>query len=121
VNFHSQGLHGLLGHAPPGDRSTAPAPLAFRPAGDEDSPTGDDSPARRRIPAHDIIVIGRSALPPIEQARPVRTVPRISRRRLAVRIILVTALIGESILAVKTWPSTPIPVPDASSPRSMIA
>jgi hypothetical protein len=121
VNFHSQGLHGFVGHVPMAHPSTAPVPLAFEAAGHgEPWPIGG-GPPRRRIPARDIIIIGRPAAPPPEQARPVRVVPRISRRRLAVRLFLVAALIGESVLVVRTWPSAPIPVPDASGPRTMIA
>jgi hypothetical protein len=118
VNFHSQGLHSVVGRV--ADPDGALAPLLFDPAGDDEPRGGDDGPPPRRIPAHDILVIGRPS-PPVEEARPVRVVPRISRRRLAVRLLLVTALIAESVFAVRTWPSKPIPVPDASAPGAMIA
>jgi hypothetical protein len=121
VNFYSQGLHGLVGRAPMADPSTVPVPLAFQTGGHGEPWPERGGPPRRRVPAEDIIIIGRRAAQPPEQARPVRVVPRISRRRLAVRFFLVAALIGESVLVVRTWPSTPIPVPDASGPRTMIA
>jgi hypothetical protein len=121
VNFHSQGLDSLVGRAPLADPDTGWAPLLFDQAGHDEPRRGDDGPPPRRIPAHDILVIGRRPSPPVEEARPVRVVPRISRRRLAVRLVLVTALIAESVFAVRTWPSKPIPVPDASAPGAMIA
>jgi hypothetical protein len=121
VNFHSQGVASLVGRAPLADADTAWAPLVFDPAGHEEPRRGDDGSPPRRIPAHDIVVIGRRPGPPVAEARPVRVVPRISRRRLAVRLLLITALIGESVFAVRTWPPKPIPVPDASAPGAMIA
>jgi hypothetical protein len=121
VNFHSQGLHSLVGRAPVADPDGVWAPLLFGPAGHDEPTLGDDGPPPRRIPPHDILVIGSRPSPPVEEASPVRVVPRISRQRLVVRLLLVTALIAESVFAVRTWPSKPIPVPDASAPGSMIA
>lgn len=120
MNFHSQGLHGLLGDAPTVDRTIARGPPAFAPVRPGAS-SGDHGAPPRRIPEEDILVIARRRGAQAEQDQPARVLPRISRRRLAVRLVLVAALIGESVFAIRTWPSTPIPVPDASSPRSMIA
>jgi hypothetical protein len=117
VNFHSQGLHGVVDYAPTADPIARASP-AFAPI--RPGKAADDGPPRRRVPEHDILVVGRRSASEGEQEQPVRVVPRISRRRLAVRLFLVAALIGETIFTVRTWPAKPIPVPDVSDSRSVI-
>lgn len=90
--------------------------------GPRDAPGGP--PARRRIPPQDLVVIGRrprASTSGDAPAPPVRVVPRISRRRVAFRVLLVAALIGEIALAVRIWPRDPVHVPDASVSTNMIA
>jgi hypothetical protein len=119
VNFHSQGLHGIVDHAPTADPTVARAPLASAPVRPSEG-SGDDGRPPRRIPEQDILVVGRRDGREPEKALPLRVVPRISRRRLAVRLFLVAALIGETIFTVRTWPAKPIAVPDVSDSRSVI-
>jgi hypothetical protein len=119
VNFHSQGLHGILDHAPTGDPTIARAPLAFAPVRPSEGSV-HDGPPRRRVPEQDILAVGRRSETKAEHDQPLRVVPRISRRRLAVRLFLVAALIGETIFTVRTWPAKPIAVPDVSDSRSVI-
>jgi hypothetical protein len=77
-------------------------------------------PPPRRIPPEDIVVIIRRE-PAGGSPASTRVVPRISRRRLAFRAVLVLALIGEVYVAARVWPRTPIAVPDASGPRNRMA
>ena len=118
MNFHSQGLHGV-GHAPTADPTVARPPLASAPVRPSEG-SGDDGRPPRRIPEQDILVVGRRDGREPEKALPLRVVPRISRRRLAVRLFLVAALIGETIFTVRTWPAKPIAVPDVSDSQSVI-
>lgn len=118
MNFHSQGLHGIVDHAPTAAPTVARAPLASAPVPSEGS--GEDGRPFQRIPEQDILVVGRRRGAKDEQDEPVRLVPSISRRRLAVRLLLVAALIGETIFTVRTWPTKPIAVPDVSDSRSVI-
>jgi hypothetical protein len=119
VNFHSQGLHGIVDHAPTADPTVARAPLAAAPVRPSEG-SGEDGRPPRRIPEQDILVVGRRSGGNGKQDEPVRLVARISRRRLAVRLLLVAALIGETIFTVRTWPAKPIAVPDVSDSRSVI-
>jgi hypothetical protein len=93
--------------------------LAGAPSDEPSLPRAGVFPPPRRIPPDDIVIIGcREAEPP----RPTpAVVPRISRRRLAFRAVLVLALFGEVYVAARVWPRTPIAVPDASGPRNRIA
>lgn len=118
MNFHSQGFHGLLGEAPVAVPAAAAAPGDFGSAADHERGPGE--PAPPRVPARDILVIGRPAVLSVEQKPPVRVVPRISRARLALRLALVAALIGETVFTVKSWPTKPVAVPDVSDSRSVI-
>ena len=119
MNFHSQGLHGVVDHARKADATIVRAPLAFAPLWPSEG-SGGDGPPPRRVPEQDILVIGRRSGAQDRQDQPVRVVPRISRRRRAVRLFLVVALIGETIFTVRTWPAKPIAVPDVSDSRSVI-
>jgi hypothetical protein len=119
VNFHSQGLHGIVDHAPTADPTVARAPLASAPVRPSEG-SGEDRRSPQRIPEQDILVVGRRSGAKDKQDQPVRLVPSISRRRLAVRLLLVAALIGETIFTVRTWPAKPIAVPDVSDSRSVI-
>jgi hypothetical protein len=119
VNFHSQGLHGIVDHAPTADPTVARAPVASASVRPSEG-SGEDGRPSRRIPEQDILVVGRRSGAKDKQDEPVRLVPSISRRRLAVRLLLVAALIGETIFTVRTWPAKPIAVPDVSDSRSVI-
>lgn len=119
MNFHSQGLQGIVDHAPTADPTVARAPLASAPVRPSEG-SGEDGRPPRRIPEQDILVVGRGSRAKDTQDEPVRLVPSISRRRLAVRLLLVAALIGETIFTVRTWPAKPIAVPDVSDSRSVI-
>jgi hypothetical protein len=119
VNFHSQGLHGIVDHAPTADPTVARAPVASASVRPSEG-SGEDGRPSRRIPEQDILVVGRRSGAKDKQDGPVRLVPGISRRRLAVRLLLVAALIGETIFTVRTWPAKPIAVPDVSDSRSVI-
>jgi hypothetical protein len=119
VNFHSQGLHGIVDHAPTADPTVARAPVASASVRPSEG-SGEDGRPSRRIPEQDILVVGRRSGAKDKQDEPVRLVPSISRRRLAVRLLLVAALIGETIFTVRTWPAKPIAVPDVSDSRSGI-
>ena len=119
MNFHSPGLHGVVDHAPTADPTLARAPLASAPVRPSQE-SGERGRPPRSIPEQDILVVGRGSGAKDKQDEPVRLVPSISRRRVAVRLLLVAALIGETIFTVRTWPAKPIAVPDVSDSRSVI-
>lgn len=115
MTVHSPGLIAAPGSAAVTDVEIARAPLH------PEARRSESGRQPRRIPVEDIIIIGRriSGRALGADAGPQRS--RMPRWRLAVRLILVSALIGEIAFAVKSWPPRPIDVPDVSSPSSMLA
>lgn len=113
MNLHTQALVGLAGGGRTGEPDAVGALVAFA----QRHPVAVERQAARGIPAQDIIVIGRRE-PRSVEPRPSR--PPLSRRRLAVRLVLVGLLVGEIVLAAKTRPARPIAVPDASRPGTML-
>ena len=94
--------------------------MRFEPGGQGRRDQGE---APRCVPAWDVVVIGRrpAEAPPGPQPAPAHEAPRISRRRLALRVVLAAALVAEIAFAIRIWPREPVAIPDVAVTTHMIA